>query len=608
MLSPEASAEPGRWDTSRAEYQRGIMDAVSDPSVHTVVVKSSAQVGKTEIINNTAGFHIDQDPAPILVLQPTLEMGQAWSKDRLAPLLRDTPALHGKVQDARSRDSGNTLLHKTFPGGHLTIAGANSPASLASRPIRVFLGDEIDRYPASAGTEGDPVTLASKRLTTFWNRFRLLTSTPTIKGQSRIDAAYNESDQRKFMVPCPDCGHSQELQWAQVRWHKDEDEDGNTIEHCPETAEYACVECGSLWDDVRRWRAVSHGEWQATAPFNGVAGFHLSELYSPWVKLSEIAQAFLDAKGNPERLKVWTNTSLGEVWEEKGHTVEGDHILSDLAENYGPEDLPDQVAFATAGVDVQDNRLELEVVGWGPGERSWGIRYEVIHGDPAQKPVWDELDKVLLETFTTESGRIIRIAAAAIDTGGHHAEAVYRFCASRFRRGIHPINGQAGQGKPVWPLRASKALNGKYQVFTIGVDTIKDAMFARWKIEGDKDGCCRIPADPTLGYDKTWADQATSEQRMTRFREGRPYQVWVLPSGKRNEALDCRNYAFAALRSIPRKQRERALRKREVEPTQPTEQPATQPEAAPVAVQRRKPQKTAPGNDWLGGRGSNWSY
>lgn len=540
-LSPEASAEPGRWDTSRAEYQRGMMDAVSDPATHTVVVMSSAQVGKTEVELNVLAFFIDQDPAPILLLQPTLEMGEAFSKDRLAPMLRDTPALKGKVKDARSRDSGNTLLHKSFPGGHVTIAGANSAASLASRPIRVLLADEVDRYPVSAGTEGDPVSLARKRTTTFWNRKVVLVSTPTVKGQSRIEAAYDESDRRVFLIPCPDCGHEQRLVWSQVRWPEGK----------PGAAEYCCNDCGTLWNDSQRWGAVRKGRWVATAEFNGVAGFHLSELYSPWRKLGETAEDFTVSRVDPQRLRTWVNTALGETWEDIGEKVDGG-ALRELVEPYGPDDLPQDIIYATAGIDTQDDRLEVEIVGWGDGEESWGIAYHVIYGDPAQSNVWAEMDAVLLENYRTVEGRVIRVQAAAVDSGGHHAEAVLRFCRDRFRRRVYAVKGQGGQGRPIWPVRASKTKT-RENVFIVGVDTAKDAVYARWKIADAGPGMCHLPSDPTTGYDDDWFEQVASEQRMTRYREGRPYVAWVLPKGKRNEALDCRVYAMAAMKSLPKR-------------------------------------------------------
>ncbi len=253
---------------------------MGDATIETVVVMSSAQIGKTEIINNVVGYHIHLDPSPILLLQPTLEMAEAWSKDRFAPMLRDTEALRGLVKDPRARDSGNTLLHKRFPGGHITMAGANSPSSLASRPIRLVLCDEVDRYPASAGTEGDPVSLAKKRSTTFWNRKLLLTSTPTIKGASRIEAAFEQSDQRRFHVPCLHCGEYQALTWHQVKWESDSER------HRVETAHYECGQCGAALYDSDKPEMLSAGIWIATAPFTGTAGFHISELYSPWVTLA----------------------------------------------------------------------------------------------------------------------------------------------------------------------------------------------------------------------------------------------------------------------------------------------------------------------------------
>ncbi|MBK8191652.1 MAG: phage terminase large subunit family protein [Vampirovibrionales bacterium] len=234
QLSAEDSAEPGQFSTDRAPYQKGIMDAVSERGIHTVVVKSSAQIGKTAILKAIIGFHVDQDPAPILMLQPTEHMAEAFSKDRLAPMIRDTPALKDKIADPRSRDSGNSILHKRFAGGHLTLAGSNSPAGLASRPIRIVLCDEVDRYPASAGSEGDPVNLAIKRTATFWNRRIVLTSTPTIKGASRIDMAYENSDQRHFYVPCPHCGTFHIFKWENCRWPPGEPD--RAIMVCPECA------------------------------------------------------------------------------------------------------------------------------------------------------------------------------------------------------------------------------------------------------------------------------------------------------------------------------------------------------------------------------------
>lgn len=549
-LSREGSAEPGRWSTSRAEYQRGIMDAITDPGIERVVVMKGAQIGWTEIINNGLGYYVDHDPSPVLVIQPTVEMAEAWSKERLAPMIRDTPVIRGKFKDPRSRDSGNTLRHKEFEGGYIAIIGANAPAGLASRPIRVVLSDEIDRYPLSAGTEGDPLKLAEKRQATFWNRKTLLGSTPTVKGVSVIEREFGQSDMRRFFVPCPHCDERQSLSWSQVKW--DQDSDGR---HAPATAHYMCEHCGALWTDVERWGAIRHGEWKATAPFSGTAGFHISQLYSPWVKLERMVREFVEAKGNPALLQVWVNTVLGETWEEQGEAVEA-HGLRQHCEQYGENDLPEGVHYATAGIDVQGDRLECEIVGWGTGDESWGVRYEILYGDPAQQAVWNELDDLLQEKFWTAEGRLVRVRAACIDTGGHHSAQVISFCRARMKRMIWPVKGASGP-RPIWPKRASKSTNTKENIWLVGVDTAKDAIYGRFRIKTEGPGYCHLPMD----YDDDWFVQATAEKVVTRYREGRPYRVWVLESGKRNEALDCRVYAMAARMSLePRHTRPSTVR------------------------------------------------
>ena len=285
-LSPESSAEAGQWNTSRAEYQREIMDTFNDPNIERIVVMTSSQVGKTEIILNAIGYYIDQDASPILIVQPTLQMGQAFSKDRLSAMIRDSEKLRGSVKDARSRDANNTTMHKKFAGGHLTIVGSNSASGLASRPIRILLMDEVDRYELSAGSEGSPIALAIARTKTFWNRKIFMCSTPTVKGLSAIESAFEESDKRYYYVPCPECEHKQVLKWKNVVWEEDK----------PETAAYACEECGSVIEESKKQWMLKHGEWRATNPSNNTAGFHISELYSVWSTWSQMATNFLKQK------------------------------------------------------------------------------------------------------------------------------------------------------------------------------------------------------------------------------------------------------------------------------------------------------------------------
>ena len=512
------------------------MDAVSDAETHTVVVMSAAQVGKTEVINNIVGYHVHQDPAPMLLLQPTLEMGQAWSKDRLAPMLRDTPALQGLVQDARARDSGNTLLHKTFPGGHITIAGANSPASLSSRPIRVVLCDEVDRYPASAGTEGDPISLAAKRSATFWNRKRIYVSTPTIRGESRIEAAWEESDQRRFHVPCPHCHTHQVLQWSQVQWP-----DGH-----PEDAGYVCEHCGVIWTDSERWLAIRRGHWEAQSSNHGVAGFHLSELYSPWAGLGEIAQAFLQAKrGGTEQLKTWVNTSLGETWEDEGEQVDETGLLA-RREEY-PAPVPDGACVLVAGVDVQDDRIEVEVMGAGEGEETWNVDHRVIPGDTSTAQPWDDLELLLGHRWRHESGAELHIAAMGVDSG-HRTSEVYAFCRKHYQRRVFALKGMAGAGRPIVaaPKRTKTGPNAPpVPVYIVGVDEAKALVYSRLRQEEPGPGHCHFPAERGEEY----FAQLTAEKQITKYRRGFPYREWV-KTRPRNEALDLRVYALAALRIL----------------------------------------------------------
>lgn len=538
MLSPEASSEPGRWNTARAEYQRGMMDAVSDPSTTEVVLMTSAQIGKTELVLNLLGFHIAQDPAPILVVQPTLDMAEAFSKDRLAPMLRDTPALQGRVKDARARESGNTILHKAYPGGQLTMAGANSPASLASRPKRLILCDEVDRYPFSAGTEGDPVELARKRAATFYNRKVVLVSTPTVKGISRIEKAFEASDQRHYHLACPHCDHRQTLRWSHVKWP----------EGRPEQAYYVCAECGSVITDADKARMLRGGVWIASKPFTGVAGFHINELYSPWRKFGDVAADFLKAKRKGrEALQVWTNTSLGEVWEDQAGEQTSWESLMARCEPYKPLTVPMGGLVLTAGVDVQHNRLAVVIRAWGEGEQSWLVYQGELYGDPLQPQVWRDLDQLLETDFEHASGATLRVTATAVDSGdGTTTQAVYAYCWDRRERNVIAIKGASTPGLPVRGKPSAVEIDhrGKKvrgaQVWFVGTDTAKAQIYARLRlVEGA--GSYHFP----IGTDPEYFQQLTAEKRVTKLVKGFPKPEWV-KTRPRNEALDCEVYCLAS--------------------------------------------------------------
>lgn len=575
-LSSEASAEAGRWKTDRAPYQRGIMDAVNDPSIDTVVVMSSAQVGKTEFLLNMIGYHIDYDPSPIMLLQPTVEMAQAFSKDRLAPMVRDTPALTGKVRDSKSRSSGNTILHKSFAGGHITMSGANSSASLASRPIRLLLADEVDRYPISAGAEGDPFNLAKKRTTTFWNRKIVAVSTPTIKGASRIEALYEDSTQEHYCLPCPSCGSYQPLRWRNIVF---------------ESCSHACEDCGAegTQDEWLKGRGV----WIAEQEHSRARGFHLNELVSPWRRWEQIIEDFRQAKKSPETLKTFVNTSLGETWEEEGETVDSTGLLA-RREEYAAQ-VPKDALVLTAAVDVQDDRLEVEVVGWAEGETSWNVDLRVIRGDPSQAQVWSDLDDVLNSTYEHELGHSLHIAATCIDSGGHHTQEVYDYCKTRQHKRIFAIKGVGGAGRPIVSAPSKKGTGKskrKVDLFTVGVDDAKGLIFARLRIcEPSTAGYCHFPVE----RDEEYFAQLTAEKLVTKFVKGFPRKEWV-KTRARNEALDLRVYALAALRILnPVWQ---SLKKQfEPEPPKEPEKPETIHKARKQARQTR-PRKGGFVNSW----------
>lgn len=565
------------------------MDAVADPSVREIWVMKSAQVGWTEILGNAVGYFVDQDPSPMLMIQPTLDMAEAWSKDRLAPMLRDTPALRDQVKDVRTRDSGNTLLHKQFPGGHITMAGANSAASLASRPVRVVLCDEVDRYPSSAGTEGDPIKLAQKRSATFWNRRFLAGSTPTVKGSSRVEIGYNASDRRRYFVPCPHCNEFQVLRWKQVKWP----------EAKPDEAFYVCEHCGGVIDDGARAGMIREGEWRATAPFKGIAGFHIWEAYSPWRKLSDIVSDFLTAQSFPDLLRVWVNTSLGETWEDRsGERLEAE-VLSDRADEYAPWTVPSAAVFAVAGIDVQHDRIEGGVYAFGPGEECWAVAHEVIYGSPMDEKTWAQVDDLRARTIAREDGAQVPIIASCVDAGdGATTGFVLDYCRARRRQNVLAVKGQSQAGKPAIgrPTKVDVNVRGVLlqkgaELWPVGSDTIKGVLMARLRDEG----FVHFPA----GMPDSYYEQLTSERVITKFTHGVPRRVWSKPNGARNEALDCLVYAYAAACFAGLK---RANWRRFAERLKAA--PATNaPDATPIDVQKPATSRFFPprGRGWVKG-------
>lgn len=537
------------------------MDAFSDVRVREMACVLASQVAKTECVNNMIGQRIETNPGPMILLQPTLKMAEAWSKDRLAPMLRDTPCLRGKVADAKARNTGNTVLHKQFPGGHLTITGANSPSSLSMRPVRDVFCDEEDRYPASAGSEGDPVKLAITRTRAFWNAKHVHISSPGTKDLSRIEPIWERSDQRYFYVPCYSCKTSQTLRWAQVQWDKDPD----TGDDLPESARYVCERCGAWWSNLQRRAAVRRGEWRATKPFRGCAGFRLNALYAPWEScdLDKLVLQWVEAQSNPELLKVFVNTVLADWWELKHYSRTVDetgliHRRERFPERGTRPVIPAAVGVLVAGVDLQDNRFEISVYGFGRGEESWLLKHYVLYGDPFTKTgdvlsaAWNALDAWLLEPWYREHGGADFIRAIALDTGGHHTQAAYAFAGARYRRTtpdggstfMFATKGVTGTGE-LWPMKPSKGTTSAAPLWPIRVDAGKGQVYARLGIAEPGPGYIHL----TDAVDVEFLKTLTAERCETTVdKKGYPKLTWKMKKGRvRNEGLDCAVLATAAL-------------------------------------------------------------
>ncbi len=517
------------------------MDLYNDPAVREVWVMKSAQVGWTEAINNVIGYVIDRKPGPMMIMQPTVEMVEAWSKDRLAPMLEDSPSLREKVSQPRTKDGANTLRHKTGPGWRLSMAGANSAAGLRMRSVRDLFCDEIDAYPVNTGKDGDPIAQARKRQTTFWNRKLFAGSTPTVKGGSRIEQGFEATDMRFLHVPCPHCTKKnagspdgfQRLVWANIKW---EDSD-------PRSAAYLCKHCGELIEHHHKEWMIQHRKWVATKPFDGRAGIHIWEAYSPFVTWGEMVVEFLEAKKLPDTLQTWVNTCLGETWEEKGETPNAEGLLA-RRESYTSETLPPGVLLVTMGTDVQDDRLESTIFGWGAEEECWRLGQVILRGDPGGSALWAEHDEILRRRFPTDDGRTLVIEACAVDSGGHFTEHVYAYCHKRKRNRVWAIKGKEGVGRLIWP-KTSTRTKTRAQVWIIGVDTVKDLIYQRLnKVKAPGPGYMHFDADTT----QDWLDQLTSEVATHKLVQGRKVrQFKPKSSGIKQEGLDTTVYAHAAM-------------------------------------------------------------
>lgn len=524
---PIGNAVPGLIRFDHAPYQREPLDMTADPLCSRITLMWSAQVGKTTMALCAQAFKIGQDPQSQIMMQPSQGDLGTWLETKFNPLIASNDELERLIAKPRGREGVNNQRMKSYPGGFIMFSWSGSSNTMRGRSAPFVVCDEVDGYDRS--TEGHPVSLLWQRAATFGDRRKLLEiSTPTIKGASWIESNFDAGDRRYFYVPCPHCGDSQTLRWSNVIW-----DDGE-----PDTAKYACVSCGVLWNDGERIAAIRKGEWIAEGEFRGHASYHLNEMYSCFRKLGDIAQSFLEKKHTND-LQTFVNVSLAETWEEQGEGVE-EHVIKQRAEDWG-EKVPEQVAVLVAGVDVQDDRLEVEILGVGRDLEQWSVDYQTLQGDPSSPAVWEHLDSVLFAEYETNDGRLLGVRSTAIDTGGHHTQATYRYIKAREGRRVFGIKGIGGEGKPLVG-RPSRNNIGKIHLFPVGSDTAKEAVFGHLRISEPGPGYCHFPVDRSDEY----FEQLTAERRVTRYVRGHAKRQW-LKKRARNEALDVRCYALAAL-------------------------------------------------------------
>lgn len=546
-LSSENSASAGRWRTNLTPYLAEIMDAFTSSKVRKIVVWASSQLGKTEMLNNILGYIIDNDPGSVIFIQPTVDTAEDYSKRRIAPMIRDCQRLRNKVADAKGRDTKNTTLKKVFPGGMLTMNGSNAPSGLASIPARYALGDEIDRWAKSAGTEGDPLGLLETRTIRFYNAKIVLTSTPTIKGDSKIEDEYYKGTREEYQVQCPECKEYSFITFSQIRYDHTEKTINRKKHYTISNPRWYCPKCGcEQSESVMKKQPAKFVAQNPDAINNKVRSFKINSFISSMISWSDICLRFHESLKDVQKLKVVYNTLFGELWEERTD-IEGEDTIMTRRENYNAE-LPDGILVLTCGVDTQDNRLEYEVVGHGHFGETWGIKKGIIKGRPDNTEVWESLDSVISKEYKYADGKAIHISLTFIDSGGHFTQEVYEACRSRQNRRLFAIKGKGGNDVPYVkppskvPIRDNK--NITCWLYTIGVNAGKSIIMENLKVQEAGPKYCHFPIDPECGYDEAYFNGLLSERYTINHK-------WEkLPGHNRNEALDCRNYALAALRIL----------------------------------------------------------
>lgn len=544
-VDSSTSAYPGKWSTDTAPEFRFIMDSISNPDVEQVSMMVSSQNGKTEVLLNVAMFYMHTDPCPMLILQPTEDMAASFSKERIAPNIKATPVT-AKLLDVDKKSPDNNINYKAFPGGYMAIIGTQTPSKLASRPIRLVLADEIDRFAGDSGGEGDPLQLAKKRTANFWNRKVIAVSTPTDEGHSRIEPLYNESAKFRYYVPCHDCGHKQYMKWTQVHWDKTLLDNGKH-QHHTDTAHYVCEECGSLWDDVDRLNAISEGEWIAENPdVKHHYGFHLPRFSaSMCVRLADVAKEFVESKDIPMKLKVFVNTVLAETWKHGTSSVKPEQLLA-RREEWDDDVMPENSCYITGAVDVQKDRLELMVIAWGDKDEKWVLEYRKFYGDPIKDwEVWDDMERFLQKKYySAEFDREFQIEKLVVDSG-NWTEHVYKYCYEKPKLIDCPVLAIKGANTDTHPL-FKKTVSQKYKadLYMIGVFQGKSMVYQTLPYKDHGAGYWHF----SMRQDLEFFEQMTSHKLVLRYHNGFERYIWEKPESVRDEVLDLSVYNIFAVR------------------------------------------------------------
>ena len=535
---PETSThESGQWRTERFPFIKRIQDLLSpsDPTQQIAVMKG-AQLALTECALNWMFYTIDHSPGPFLYVQKTLDAVNVFVKQRFNPSVEAMPGIADRIGTGKTgRGTGDTTATKIFPGGMIRFGGANSAASLRSMPIEKLCLDEEDSYESDIQAEGSPSELAIRRTANFPRRKIFRISTPTIKETSSIEPLFEQGTKERYHIPCPHCGNMDYIRWKNIKFTNDD----------PKTAMLLCENCGALIEERYKTEMLANGIWIAENPDAEYPSFHISSLYSPYGFYSwkDAVTLYLKAVRNHDSalLKVFVNTVLGETWSERGRSIKASWLES-RKEEYEAE-VPRDVIVLTCGADVQEDRIECEVVGWSHGMESYSIAYKVFRGNTDSNAVWQQFDMYISKTFQHESGIVMPINVVGVDSG-YNTKIVYEFCRIREHKYVYPIKGDDGWGKGILD-RPQKRNKYKVWAFRAFVDEIKSRMYSYLQVSEPGPGYCHFPVNDE--YDSAYFGQLTSEFLDKVWSSGKYKLRWILPKGRRNEALDCRNLAFAAL-------------------------------------------------------------